>query len=210
MPNVKIPEIIIKYNRFLDPIFIFYCKNNPELKARGWNDWVPPGKEKVLERVENYKKEWAKYGDKILAEMCNVLGLNFKRNIIDVHIVSGNPRQFSDPLIMKSGFAPNEFVDSFTHELLHVLFQDNIDIFPVSILESMFPGESTTTKNHCITYAVLKFLYLDILHDNDKLERNIIRSKKHSSSDYTRAWKIVEKNGYQKIIDDFKNRISPT
>lgn len=57
MAEMNLPKIRIKYNRFLDPIFTFYCKNNPELKERGWNDWIPPEKEKVLERAKNYNEE---------------------------------------------------------------------------------------------------------------------------------------------------------
>ena len=52
-----IPQIIIKHGKLLDPIFIFYCQNNPELKSRGWNDWVPPSEDVLLKRIENYKKD---------------------------------------------------------------------------------------------------------------------------------------------------------
>ena len=204
--SMELPKIRIKYNRFLDPIFTFYCKNNPELKERGWNDWIPPEKEKILERVKNYKEEWTKYENIILSKICNLLSLNFKRNIIDAHIVSGNSRQFSDPIVIKSGFSPDEFVDVLTHELLHVLFQDNIDIFPTKILDEMFPDESKTAKNHIITHAVLKFLYIDTLKESNRLERNILNSKKHSSSDYTRAWEIVEEKGYRELVADLKKR----
>lgn len=201
---MELPKIRIKYNRFLDPIFIFYCKNNQELKDSGWNDWLLPEKEKVLERVKRYKEEWTKYEKKILEGICGLLDLNFERNIIDVHIVSGNPRQFSNPIIIKSGFNPDEFVDILTHELIHVLFQDNINIFPTKILDEMFLDESATSKNHILTHSVLKFIYLEILKDKSRLERNILNSKKHSSYDYTRAWEIVEEKGYRELIVDLK------
>ncbi len=203
---MNLPKIIIKYNRFLDPIFIFYCKNNPELKEKGWNDWIPPNKKEILKRIKKYKEEWAKYENVILYGVCDILGFNFKRNIIDVHIVSGNSRQFSDPIIIKSGFSPDEFVDILTHELLHLLFQDNVDIFPTSILNAIFSDESRTVKNHILTYAVLKFLYIDILHDTRRLERNILNSKRHGSPDYIRAWEIVENKDYREIITDLKKR----
>lgn len=197
-----IPKIRIKYNRFLDPIFKAYIKSIPR-----WKDWVEPTEAEVKERVKKYKEEWVKYEHIIIPQICAILNLDFKRNIIDAHIVSGNPRQFSDPIVIKSSFSPDEFVDVLIHELLHVLFQDNIDIFPVSILEDIFPGESKTTKNHIITYATLKFLYLDVLRDNSRLERNILNSKKHSTSDYIRAWNIVDNKGYMEIITDFKKKI---
>ncbi len=203
---MELPKIRIKYNRFLDPIFTFYCKNNPELKERGWNDWIPPEKEKILERVKKYEGEWVKYESVILSGICDILNLNFERNIIDVHIVSGNPRQFSNPIVIKSGFEPDEFVDILTHELIHVLFQDNIDIFPAQILDEMFSNETKAVKNHVLTHATLKFIYLDILADFSRLQRNILNSKKHSSPDYTRAWEIVENSGYQELIENLKKR----
>ena len=205
--NMQIPKIQIKYARFLDPASVFYCKNNPDLKSSGWNDWTPPAKDKVLERIENYKKEWSKYEKIILKAICDILEMNFKQNIIDVYIVSGNPRQFSDPIIIKSGFSPNEFVDTLTHELIHKLFQNNVDIFPWKILPKMFPSESNLTRNHIITYAVLKYIYLDVLNEPHRLERNLQNSKKHRTDDYTKAWKIVEKRDYIELINQLKGEI---
>lgn len=49
MMSDKLPEIIIKYNRFLDPIFIAYIKSQEQ-----WKDWVIPKKEDVLEQVKKY------------------------------------------------------------------------------------------------------------------------------------------------------------
>ncbi len=203
----KLPKIIIKYGKVLDPIFIFYCQNNPDLKARGWNDWIPPTQEEVFKRIEDYRKEWLKYETKILKGICSVLEIEFKRNAIDVYIVSGNPRQLSSPIVIKSGFSPGEFVDSLTHELIHTLFQDNGMRIPISIWNEMFPGETDSVKSHVVLHAILKYIYLDILKDEKRLERNIRGSEKHSTEDYLRAWEIAEKEGYLEIIKKFKNKI---
>lgn len=203
----RFPKIIIKYGKLLDPIFIFYCKNNPDLKARGWNDWIPPTQEEIFKRIEDYKKEWSKYETKILKSICAVFNLRFKRNMIDVYIVSGNPRQLSAPIIIKSGFSPNEFVDSLSHELIHKLFEDNGKRIPMSIFDEMFPGETNAVKNHVVVHSALKYIYLNILKDDERLERNINSSKKHTTSDYLRAWEIVEKEGYVEIIKKFKSKI---
>lgn len=116
MKTKKIPKIIIEYNRFLDPVFINYVQSNPE-----WKNYPIPEKKNVLERVENYKKEWEKYEQEILQGLYDITNLEFNRDAIDVYIVSVNPRQFSNPIIIKSGFSPDEFVDTLTHELIHRL-----------------------------------------------------------------------------------------
>jgi len=209
--EIKLPKINIKYNRLIDPIFIFYCQNNPALKSRGWNDWIPPPKEKILKRVERYKKEWRKYEKKILTGIIQILGLDFKDQIIDVHVVSGNPRQISNPLIIKSGFSPTEFVDSLTHELIHRLFAINelakiggqLDDF----IRSISKNESDTTKSHIIVHAVLKYIYLDVLNEPIRLKTSLLAAQNHSTDEYLRAWKIVEKIGYRKIISDFRNAL---
>ncbi|NNM83958.1 hypothetical protein HKL94_01960 [Candidatus Parcubacteria bacterium] len=203
----KVPKIVIKYGKLLDPIFIFYCQNNPELKTRGWNDWVPPPKEEMFKRVENYKKEWSRLEAKILRGICRVLDLSFKQNAIDVYIVSGNPRQLSDPIVIKGGFSSDEFVNSLAHELIHKLIQHNGEIIPISILDEMFLGETDTVRNHVVVHAVLKHIYLDVLKDEKRLERNVDSSKKHNTNDYSRAWEIVEKDGYMEIIKKFKSKI---
>lgn len=204
--EIQLPEIRIKYNRLIDPIFVFYCQNNPELKKLGWNDWVPPPKEEIIQQVKRYKEEWVKYEEKILRGLIQTTGLDFKNQIINVHIVSGNPRQISNPLIIKSGFLPSEFVDVLTHELIHKLFSNNSDKFSWSILTEMFPEESRTAKNHIFTHAVLKYIYLDILKDKPRLDKNIIRSNNSTDDGYSKAWKIVEKRGYNELIKELKSK----
>lgn len=199
---MNLPKIRIKYNRFLDPVFKAYIKSNPK-----WKDWIEPTEAEVKDRVKKYKEVWAKYGNKILEGICEALGLNFSQNIIDVHIVSGNDRQFSNPVVIKSGFKANEFIESLTHELIHRLFSDNIqNIVASKIFLEMFPGENELVRNHIITHATLKFIYLDVLKDKEKLEENIERSSKSSFPEYSKAWETVEEKGYINLIKDFKEK----
>lgn len=203
------PKIKIGFNRFLDPVFTFYCKNNPDLKKRGWNDWIPPTNEEISERVIGYKKEWEAFEKKLLRSLYKISGLKFKRNIIDVHIVSGNPRQFSWPIVIKSGFKPEEFVDTLFHELIHVLFSDNKAIIYSKFLQTQFPNENKTVQNHVVLFAILKFVYTKVLRSSNWLDRNREMAKKHSSEDYVKAWEIVDKIGFEKIIIDFKKNNPP-
>lgn len=202
MTEMNLPKIRIKYNRFLDPIFKAYIKSNPK-----WKDWVEPTEAEVKERVKRYKEEWAKYEKKILEGICGLLDMNFSQNIIDIHIVSGNDRQFSNPVVIKSGFEPDEFIRCLTHELIHRLFSDNEQkIDGWDFLTTNFPNENKLTQNHILTHAILKFVYLDILENKEMFNKNTEVSSKASFSEYKRAWDIVEEKGYKELIKNFKEK----
>jgi hypothetical protein len=191
------PEILIEYNRFLDPVFIAYIKSQSRFK-----DWEVPSIEEVLARIQNYKNEWDKEGNLILESLCQVTNLNFNRNAIDVYIVSGNPRTFSNPIVIKSGFDPSEFVDTLTHELIHRLFTLS-KVKKDKMFSSKYENETDIVKNHILLHAILKYIYLDILKDTGRLDKNIGRSKRHSTNEYSRAWEIVEIEGYKELINNF-------
>ena len=199
--SLKIPKIIIEYNRFLDPIFINYVQSSPR-----WKNWPIPSKETVLKKIRDYKKEWIKYEKKILYSLYSITGLNFNRDTIEVYIVSVNPRQFSNPIIIKSGFSPDEFVDVLTHELIHRLLVIN-KIKKKTIIDNKYSNEPEIVKSHTIVHALLKYIYLDILKDKKRLEKNILRSKNHVTNEYMRAWEIVKKENYIKLIKKFKKNI---
>jgi hypothetical protein len=190
-------KIIIEYSKFLDPIFIGYIKSQEQ-----WKDWNPPAFEEVLRNIELYKEEWSKKGGEILDALCKITTLTFRRDVIDVYIVSGNPRQFSNPIVIKGSFLPDEFVDVLTHELIHRLFVLN-SLPKKIIINEKCSTETDSVKNHILLHALLKYIYLDILSEPNRLTSNIERSKKHSTKDYVRAWEIVEKEGYKNLINEF-------
>jgi hypothetical protein len=193
------PKILIKYARFLDPIFKAYVASDPR-----WKNVAVPTEDDVKERIARYRGEWERVGQKMLEGTCEVLGLSFDRPVIDVYVVSLNPRPFSDPIVIKSGHEPREFPSVLMHELTHRLFTINIDRVYPTIFSDMFPNETTTTQNHVVVHAVLKYLYLDTLNDDALLGEHIERSKKHSTAEYVRAWDIVQERGYREIIEEFK------
>lgn len=205
MTTYTTPTINIKYARFLDPVFTSYVKNDTR-----WRDVEVPSEEVVRERVAGYREIWEKVGEKILAGMCGVLDLQFDRPVIDVYVVGLNPRPFSDPIVLKSGYEAVEFPAVLAHELMHRLFSINIDKVYKEIFSDMFPGEPATTQSHVVVHAVLMYLMRDVLHDEALLTANIERSKKHPTSEYSRAWDIVHECGYQKLINEFKEKYKRT
>jgi len=182
------PRIIIQYGRLIDPVFTFYCQNNPDLKKFGWDKWTPPSIEDIKKRIDAYKKEWSKYD--IVKDISNCLNLSFKRDVIDVFVVSGISRDSSHPIIIKSSHDPKAFVAALAHELVHVILTTN------KIKKVTFDSnEPDTTNNHVRVFAVLK----EVL--SEELWSIAIKPKsKYPSRDYARALELSEQIGSKNII----------
>lgn len=192
MKGKSSPEIIIQYGRLIDPVFTFYCQNNPELKKKGWNDWKPPTSEELEERIKNYKDEWKKHS--IVRDISDCVGLSFNRDVIDVFIVSGVSRASSHPIIIKSGFHPKEFVVTLAHELIHRIL--TINKIPVITFDEK---ESRTTNNHVIVFAVLKKIL-----DEELWNIALKRMGEHSTDEYKRSFQLTEKIGLEKVLGMIK------
>lgn len=184
---MEYPKIIIKYARLLDPFMAVASKAEHP-------GWVPPPISAVESKVKLFRKEWGAYDKKIFEGMHRATGLVFSRNILDVYIVSGIPRDMSDPIIIRSRYTQVEFVNVLSHELLHRLFAINKTEFD-------FPEESERVINHIFVFAVLKYLYLDILRQPERVEMDLHRARGDTSnSGYVRAWDIVENLGYENLV----------
>lgn len=194
------PKISIKYNRFLDPIFIGWIQSQEKYK-----EWKVPEKEVVLQRVKNYNALWDRYGGRILKAITEITGLSFKRVLIPVYIVSGNPRGFSDPIVLKSGYSDADFIIYLTHELIHCLFVDNY-----ARVNNAIPYEAQgfngTARDHVYLDAILKYVVIDILGEPEWLDAAIANSNEYKNG-YELAWQIVENGSHLNLIAEFKAKI---
>ena len=159
-----------------------------------WMEW----------KVGEYKKAWQPYEEKILRGMTETLELSFRHNIIDVNIAPWF-HAFSDPMVIGVMQEPDVFIDTLTHELLHRLLTDNTAIPHETQLlpewEKLFGKQhSFTLLVHIPVHAVHKAIYLDVLKEPKRLERDIANNKKYGSEDYVGAWDYVEKHDYREII----------
>lgn len=196
-----IPYINIKYNRFLDPLCVGWVKARPIYK-----NISIPSKSTVLKRAKHYNKLWAIHGHKILRGIVRATGLSFKRNWIDVHVVSLHSRPFSSPIVIKSRYSDTDFINVLTHELIHCLFSDNKGLIN-SIIPWVPLDKCDTCNDHVFLHAILEYIYVDVLKSPAHLKRNIQVSSTPGNEGYATAWKIVRGNSYQKIIKEFKKRI---
>lgn len=203
---MKIPQVRIKFSELLYDNVSVHLN---ELWAKGRDSIA--SKEQCEEWAENYRQEWAKYESKILPAICQELSLEFHKPVIDVSLAPWI-RAMSDPLIMSFNKYPNQFVDALTHELVHVLLTDNnkFTFFddgaePLDERWKKLFGEehSFTTLVHIPVHAVLKYVYLDVLDEPNRLERDIDDNKK--TPGYKEAWQYVEDNDYKQIINKLKN-----
>lgn len=193
------PKIVITYNEFLDPIFKGWI-----LSQKKFKDWVAPSLDDVKKNVKEYEKEWEKYGDRILDGLTTITNLSFKRNQIDIHVVSGNPRPFSRPIVLKSRYSPIDFINIVTHELIHCLFVDNEKKLDG---KEFYKIENKIVSSHVLIYAILKSVYFDILNEPERFERNMQSLSEYDSDSnaaYKEAWNIVNKIGYKEIIKGFR------
>lgn len=158
-------------------------------------------------RIENYKEAWKPQESILLSSLQEVSRLTFFRNVIDVNVVSGNPRAFSRPIVVKSGHEPEEFVCVLLHELVHVLFSDNTGVF-VNDFQTIFPQEERETAVHIPVFAVMK-LALERSGKAELLETAFALAKKHSSKTYSRAWEIVFLENSDDVIKKIKKPTAP-
>jgi hypothetical protein len=203
---MKKPEVRIKFSWLL---YETVSENLDKLWASENNKIA--SKEQCEEWAESYRLEWAKYEAKIFPAICGVLKLEFYKPVIDVTLAPW-VSPISDPAILSFQYEPDQFIDALTHELIHILLTDNnkFTFFVKDGIkldkewEKLFGAEHTfTTLVHIPVNAVLKYIYLDILNEPRRLERDIEVNKQ--SPDYDKAWNFVETNDYIQIIEQAKD-----
>ncbi len=203
----KFPQILIQYNEFLDKIFKCYLKNSSDTAGMKWRKWEPPTREYILEKTKIYQKEWMKYGDDILSALFEITGLKFERNKIDIFIVSGVLRSYSNPIIISGSLKIEPFIDILTHELIHLLILDNkIETRVHKYIDDIYPMQSKTTRSHILVFAIQTHIFIKVFNDKKRIITAMERSKKHGTKEYSVAWEIVNKFGYKNVIEGIKNK----
>jgi hypothetical protein len=194
-----LPAIRIKFGFFLEPIFEAHHKTeHPE--------WKSPPEDEVYKKVDQFREAWKLREAKIVQGLVDTLGLEFYQNVIDVFIVSGMRGGFSSPMVISSHPEPDRFVDILTHELTHRLISDNTKKIEWKALhQEQFPDvKETLVLNHIFVHAVHKNIYLEVLSEPYRYERDLARCENFPA--YKEAWRIVNEVGYQNIINSFKSK----
>lgn len=194
-----IPKIIFRYSWIYDRRYRESKMMKKFLKKR---KEIYPSIKKISQYIEAIEKLWKKDEKRILKEISKVTGLKWKDKQI-ICYVNGMGRPFSDPLTLRLYKNKNDFIDTLTHELIHqIQIQNRKKYMDWSKNKNKkYKTESVVTNNHIFLHAVHKVIYLKFFNKS-RLNRDIKDSKKFP--DYKRSWDIVEEEGHENIINQFK------
>jgi len=195
-----IPQIEFRYSYIYDELFRSSLNLRKFLKKA--NRKYPQPIE-IINFMNEIEEVWKKEGKNVLEKISQISGLKWRREIICCYVV-GFCRPMSNPLTIKKCSDITHAIDILTHELIHYLqssISDKRWKLWQKYLDSKYPKESATTKDHIFLNAVHMALYLDFF-GADRLMRDMWNS--NSSNDYRRSWQIVEKEGPDKIVRKFR------
>jgi len=196
-----IPEIEFRYSWIYAKklaFFRYYPKKIPDK----FEKYLEDARSENKKIIKNLDKMWSKKGKQILKKIQQVSGLKWKEKKIIVYLapVRGG---FSDPLTMSSEIAkkPKDAIDLLTHELLHqIQIQNRASIGFEKFIEK-HKKESKITQNHIFVHAAHKKIYLELIGE-DRLKNDIKKCQR--APDYKLAWEIVEEEGHENILKEFK------
>lgn len=186
-------KISIKYNPYLDNIMRVYCRT-----LSSFGGYVFDAPKDVEKKAKIYATEWAKVGDKITNAIEDITKCKSPYSRVDVGVVAVCHRIYSNPIMIPSYFTVDRMINNVTHELIHKSgLKTSVKIY------NNYINETKLTCDHILVHAILKKIYLDVLDRKELLDLNVETSAKHSTTEYSRAWEIVEKEGYKNIIEEY-------
>jgi hypothetical protein len=195
----NLPEVRIRFG------WLVYENISKPLAEKDGIKLPPP--DEVLKKVQLYRGAWKPMEQKILQGMFDCYGLEFHGNVIDVYIAPWVRHQ-STPLLLNTEPDPDQLIDILTHELFHILLTDNMTYKDSrklgKVWSELYHGVDILTRNHIWVHAGLKYIFLDVLHDESRLKRDIAKCQRWPG--YARAWSIVEAEGYKELINKFKEQ----
>ena len=201
---MNVPRIIFKYSRIYDEFLRLMRKDE---------DKNYPSRKEILNYIKEVIEIWSKDESRIFKEVSKVIGLEWKEKFIYCYIVTEGKFSLSDPMTLvvyrKGSFRDLDvFVDYLVHESIHRIFSARDNFLSCKeawdYINRKYKKETRKTRIHIMVHAVHEHIYLKF-YSKKRLERDIKWAKKHK--DYRRAWEIVQGEGYDNIIKEFKKRI---
>jgi hypothetical protein len=182
----------------------------PDIKAayeKPKNDLDKLDAKFIKKTLERYEKAWRLYEEKIIRGMCEILGLEFRQNVIDIYAAPFY-NSFSDPMFIATKYTSDRVIEVIAHEILHRLLTDNVQTEYqtkyASEWKNLFGDEhSWNTIVHIPVHAMLQVLFDDILNEPERTANDKKMCEKWPN--YDAAWKYVDEVGYKMIIKQLRD-----
>ncbi len=199
----NLPEIRIAYARLLKETISAHLAD-----YWGIADKIV-GDEEYESRADRYRQWWEPYEKIIVEGICEMLDLDFRQNIIDVHVVPWRGA-ISNPMVLRSNIESQDaLIMVLTHELIHRLLADNTSRPRMSgndfyAWKDLYGERPLKELIHVPVHALLKAVYLDILGKPELLDKDIKNADSIDDETYKAAWNYVEQNDYIDIVNKIK------
>jgi hypothetical protein len=185
-------QFIIRYNKVLDEITKAHCLTLPKYAERAaqTTDMAV-----VNAQIKAYKEAGILIKDKVISALAHVAKRPFPYSVVNINIVWVLQRSEAYSMIFPVSLSTDQFIISITHELAHLSWA----LYTPEFLEK-YKNISKSIRDHVVVNAMLQYLWCDILNRPHYMEMSKDSAKRHSTDDYTKAWEIVEKEGYMNIL----------
>jgi hypothetical protein len=199
-----IPKVIFRYSWIYDETM----KEMMKRKNKKYPSWA-----NILKFKDRLEKVWRKKEKEIIKEIAKITNISWKEKYIHCYLVTESLQSFSEPLTLlsykKDSFRKiDSLTDTLTHELIHRIFaaKENFQKSKKAwnYINKKYKKETWNTRVHVVIHAIHKHIFLKFFGEK-RLEKEVQFMGKFK--DYKRAWEIIQKEGYQNIINEFRKEI---
>ncbi len=215
--QISSPELVFKYDwcgQLIDVVGSLFFKNK-----FGFKKIESTQKEQFRKSLPRLIASWTEQGPILFGEIFSLFNCGFKQKRRTVTIFLGanlgygssnflvlglrsylDSELWEEPISREDAFAALVF-----HELLHIWVDDAIN--GESALLTKYGNEHIHVREHIHLMAIQKMVYLKLQPDMLKFLDESYR--KFASSEYRRAWEIVNDiEGYEKVLQDITDKLT--
>lgn len=182
--------------------------------AQGKNKILKSWHDELKIKQDLLEQEWNNNGPKLLGETSKLIGKPFSYAHADIPIFlcpnlpgMGLPlmipvRMYLQNAVVEQPWHNSEFVDMVYHEILHMYVAKALHWNYWTPLLKKYGDEDINTKIHLHLFALQKYVYFHL--GMEKQWQMVVARCEEFPPQYSRAIKIVEKEGCQPFIEELK------
>lgn len=191
-------------------VYFLYSWVYDDEHRKFYNNYIKqyPSKKKTENYIKEIEKIWRGMENKIFKDISRIAGLKWKwKNIVCYVVGYGSP--ISDPLTLPIYQNDGKlFIETLTHELIHQLLLQNSGLEKYDrTWNHIYKKESDNVKIEVVVFAIQSHIYLKFFGEK-RLKKDIQMCKNWKLKDHIRAWEIVQRDGYENIVNEFRNAMN--